>query len=90
MAFESARTSRTNFVVEGADPAVLEKIESQRAVGEYSPARSFSEEKIDDSSLEKGPVEKGADNGRAPASQRPTGFRVKRPENMYLMSSGHC
>ena len=70
---ESARASSTQLNLEGADPDVLAKIESQRAQGEYSPALSLSDEKLDDSSLEKGSA--GEPSG-TPASKRPTGFRV--------------
>jgi hypothetical protein len=74
---DSARTSTTNFGMETADPEVLEKIESQRVPGEYSPPRSVSDENLDDSSLEKGPAASNEES-RAPPSQRPTGFKVRK------------
>jgi hypothetical protein len=80
---DGARTS-TYFGMESADPEVLEKIESQAAPGEYSPARSVSDEKLDDGSLEKGPAQQN--EGRPPASQRPTGFKVR--ENFPMSSNG--
>jgi len=70
---ESARASTTQLDLQGVDPEVLQKIESRIAPGEYSPAPSLSDGKIDDGSLEKGSAE---EDGRAPASKRPTGFKV--------------
>jgi hypothetical protein len=75
---DSARTSTTYFGMEGADPEVLEKIESQAAPGEYSPPRSVSDEQLDDNSLEKGTGANHEDASRAPPSQRPTGFKVRK------------
>ena len=78
----SARTSTTNFDTEYADPAILEKVESQRAPGEMtpvyngSPARS-TDERFDDSKLENGSLRSAADVvGRQPITHRPTGLRV--------------
>jgi hypothetical protein len=77
--------------MEGADPEVLEKIESKAAPGEYSPPRSVSEEKLDENSLEKGNGTKHKeDNGRAPPSQRPTGIKVRKFFSASLTDSGHC
>jgi len=86
---ESARASSTQLNLEGADPEVLAKIESQRAPGEYSPAPSLSDEKLDDGSLEKGSA--GEASG-APALKRPTGFKVPTQisESNSNASSGHC
>lgn len=77
----STRTSTTNFdAPEFADPAVLEKIESQRAPGELTPVNVTSpppstDERLDDSKLEAA-LEGEQHAGRPAISHRPTGFRV--------------
>jgi hypothetical protein len=73
---ESARHSTTDFGMDQAEPEALAKIESLKVQGEFSPAGSLSEEKIDDGSLEKGSADKPKDDSRAPPSHRPTGFKV--------------
>ena len=84
---DSEHTSTTNFGLEGADPTILEKIESQRAPGEYSPPRSFTDEKLDDSSLEKGslPSDKGTTEGQGKITHRPTGWKVPNHTCRYLI-----
>jgi len=78
----SARTSTTNLdAAEYADPAVLEKIESQRAPGELTPVNVPSpapstDERLDDSKLEAA-LEGEQRAGRPAISHRPTGFRVR-------------
>jgi hypothetical protein len=78
----SARESTSNLDIEYADPAILEKIESQHVPGELTPGHHASpamsaEERLDDSKLEKGSLNSSAEaGGREPITHRPTGLRV--------------
>src|SRR5271156_5216531 len=77
----SARTSNTNLDTEFADPAILEKVESQRAPGELTPVQVGSpalstDERQDDAKLEEGSTGEPTAGGRAAISHRPTGFKV--------------
>lgn len=73
----SARTSTTTLTWErdGAAVDILEKIESQRAVGEFSPASSGTNTRAPSiNKLEEGlPTEP---EGPQPITHRPTGFKV--------------
>lgn len=71
----STNSSQTRLGI--ADPAVLEKVESKTARGEYSPAHNASPAS---SVIDK--LEEGRD-GREPISHRPTGFRVGFPQRRY-------
>jgi len=74
----STNSSQTRLDLQGiADPAVLEKVESKTARGEYSPAHNASPAS---SVIDK--LEEGRD-GREPISHRPTGFRVGFPQRRY-------
>jgi hypothetical protein len=88
----SARTSTTNFDLEFAGPAILEKVESQRAPGELTPVHNASpalstDERLDDSKLENGSIEssKAEAGGRPAITHRPTGFKVFLPRFSFLI-----
>ncbi len=78
----SARPSTTNLGTEFAVPAILEKVESEHALGELTPVHNASpvmstDERLDDSKLEKGSLRSSAEvGGRQPITHRPTGLRV--------------
>ena len=79
----SARPSTTNLATEFADPAILEKIESQHTCGELTPVHNAipvmnTDERLDDSKLEKGSLRSSAEaRDRQPIiTHRPTGLRV--------------
>jgi hypothetical protein len=76
----SANTSTTAF----EDPRdlntvdILEKIESQRAVGEYSPASSIHRSpSVTENKLEEGTAP--SSDANAPITHRPTGVKVFPP-----------
>jgi len=77
-----ARTSTTNLDAEHTDHIILEKIDSQRAPGEFTPVRNASpamstDERLDESKLESGSLRSSAEpGGRQPITHRPTGLRV--------------
>lgn len=88
----SARTSPTNFDTEFAEPAILEKVESQRALGELTPVHNASpalstDERLNDIKLENGSLQsyKPEAGGRPAITHRPTGFKVFLPRFSFLI-----
>jgi hypothetical protein len=89
----STPTSTTDFDTEFAVPAILEKIDSQRAPGELTPFHNASpalstDERLDDSKLENGSLEssKAEAGGRPAITHRPTGFKVFSPQNFFKLT----
>ena len=72
----------SNLDAEHTDHIILEKIDSQRAPGEFTPVRNASpamstDERLDESKLESGSLRSSAEpGGRQPITHRPTGLRV--------------
>jgi hypothetical protein len=78
----SANTSTTSLGGEhdGGLVNILEKIESQRAVGEYSPASSGTNTRAPSiNKLEEG-IPSSEPEGPQPITHRPTGFKVPPPD----------
>ena len=73
----SSSTTAVNSLAEGHHVDILEKILSQRALGEYSPASTPSNSRP---ASHIGNLEKGEDAEQAPqpTGHRPTGFKVRK------------